>query len=91
MRRPGNPLVRAEIGPVEQGRKPRAERVERLRAAPRKTLFLPDFVESARVAAIPPDEVHAAHAKPARNPDLDRLIFGERCPGAGRPGGGKGQ
>lgn len=40
-------------------------------------LTLPNFIESSRVTLVAAQDVNAPDAQPARNPDVDRIFFGE--------------
>ena len=77
---PGVPLVGAEID-----RSSRPGSAPRTAPAPwrgrREALAFPDLVEAAGITAVAADEVLAADAQPARDPDVDGIRFGEGAAG----------
>lgn len=78
------PPMQARIDTIKKRRKALLELDKRLRPAVRKPHTLPDFIEAPGIAGVALDQVLAPHAKPARDPDVDRILFGQRPAGDGR-------
>lgn len=74
-------LMRAEIDAIHQARVAFLEKFERLIAGGGEAHTFPDFIEATRVASVASDEVLAANAQPASDPDVDGIRFGERTAG----------
>ena len=75
--RAADAAVRAEIDTVDEGRMALAKGGQRTLPAARKRLFLPDFVETAGVAAVLGEDVLAAKSEPAGDPYFDGVARGE--------------
>ncbi len=78
---PGDPTVRAEVDAVEQERVLFAHDAKRCVPTAGKPPLLPDLVEAARIAAVAEEKILAAHARPAGDPDVDRIRRGESASG----------
>lgn len=68
--------VGARIEPGFETREASLEFLKRPGTAAGKARFLPDFVEAARVAGIAPLQVYRPDAEPARDPDVNGVVFG---------------
>jgi len=80
--------VEAEVDPVGKTGMEVGEQRSRLHPAVGEALSFPDLVKPARIAAIAVEEVLAANAEPARDPDVDCICFGQAaCGSAGALGG----
>ena len=75
----------AIIGSIDEARVTLSKQRPRFVAAADKACFLPDLVEPSRVAAIARHQILAAHAKPARNPDVDCVSLPQRTFAGGTP------
>lgn len=81
----GNPAMGAGINAIFKTWIALAKQRQRFGPGAGKAQLLPNLVEAARVAGVPLDEVLLAHAQPARDPDIDRIVLGEG-PAKGRCG-----
>src|SRR5262249_48939318 len=83
--------MQAIIGSVDKARIALREKGPCLVATAGEAPLLPNLVEPARVAAVAHHQILAAHAKPAGNPDIDRIGLREGALGAavGRCFGGE--
>lgn len=73
--------VRAWVKARLETRKAALEFGQSTVAAPWEARLLPDFIEPAGVAGVPALKVHGADSEPARNPDVDRIVLGQRTAG----------
>src|ERR1700674_5741636 len=75
-----NTPVGSEIDAADEERIACRKHFLGLCADARKARLLPDLIEAARVAAVAGNEVTAADAEPARDPDVDGVGLGKRAP-----------
>jgi hypothetical protein len=69
--------VQTEIDAVGKAGMAFVEHGQGFSPAAGETLFFPDFVQSARIAAVAYQEILAADPQPARDPDVDRIGLGK--------------
>lgn len=74
----------SRIDPVEKRGITLAECGHGFRTTSREPFLSPNLVEATRIAPISANEIAAAHLKPARDPDVDRVLLGQRTAGNGR-------
>ena len=72
-----NAAMGAGVDTVQDGRIARLQLFQRLGAAAGKACALPDLVETAWIAVIAGEDLLARGSQPAREPNVDRIGFGE--------------
>jgi hypothetical protein len=77
--RPRDAPVGPEIDAADEERIALCKQLLGLGADARKARLLPDLVEATRVTAVAGNEVAAADAEPARDPDVDGVGLGQRA------------
>lgn len=76
-----NAPMRPQVDAIEYGGKFLRHDCECFFPCARKAFSLPDFVEPAGITAIALEEILAADTEPARNPDIDSIVLGQRATG----------
>src|SRR4051812_14749672 len=81
MRRRGDAPVRTRIKARFQPGKAAAKLLKRASSRACEACFLPDLVEAARIAGVAALQVEGPNLEPAGDPDVDRVVLGQRAAG----------
>ena len=73
--------MRAGVDANVEARKTAAKYVKRPIPAAGKAHLFPDFIEPARIAGIAALKIDGADTQPARDPDIDGIVLGQRTAG----------